>query len=159
MNIKNPCQRKHLFVQHQIDAFDAERISTMIRSDLLQVDDSSPGSLFGRSPRSRSDIHTQQHGHRSHNCIARTSQRGRERQIISSAVRNVNSNVTSSPLSRRVSLAQSQRFSSSSVSQEEYLRTGNEVNDDTMDSTLSALVDEIMSNMTGLSGSEKERGM
>ena len=134
MNISKHCKRNHLFPQRQIDALGAERIATMIRSDdILGVD--SIGSLFGRSPSRNANREHQRRCNRT--CIAPLSQR--EGRVTRPDCSSVNSNVTSSPFSRQEILAQTQeeRFSSSASSRDN--------DDDAIDPSLSALLDEIMS--------------
>ena len=124
MNISKHCKRKHLFPQRQIDALGAERIATMIRSeDFLRVD--SVGSLFGRSP-SRS-VNREHHRRRNRNCIALLVPQ-REGRITRPDGRSVNSNLAQTQEERNPSSASSR-----------------DNDDGAIDPSLSALLDEIMS--------------
>lgn len=156
MNINRYEQRKNLFAQNESDAFGTLERITMISRDRRFDSRRNNGSSFGSSRAPRGVYRQRHYRHTEHpRCSPHLSEReGR----ITSFDSSVNSNVTSSLFSRQEILAQSQELSSS-MFQEDHLRFGTEINDGTrrIDPELSALLDEVMSNVTGLSSSTKER--
>ena len=157
MNINRYEQRNNLFVQNESDAFlgTPERI-TMISRDRRFDSRRNNGSSFGSSRAPRGVYRQRHYRHTEHpRCSPHLSER--EGRITSFDI-SVNSNVTSSLFSRQEILAHSQELSSS-MFQEDHLHFGTEINDGTrrIDPELSALLDEVMSNVTGLSSSTKER--